>query len=255
MKSIIFVIPLMLISCASRPPIPSVPSHRTPEPTARVYKPTGEWVIKDVTDLNVLKNKLGATVYKQGPSYIVNMNGGIIDGIKQPGTGNQDENQTPLLRAKIPLIIKNGFIKNNKDAATFYAADSGVENITWLTVGEDGVSTAEGAKNFRVINCEFINNKKGDKSIQLNEADGARVERNMVYAGITGARIGKIDYSSTRDKAICSDNTFIGVDTAFNIAKVQLTVERNNSYRNVRIPYKVTKGASVKNADGKVENY
>lgn len=255
MKFIVFFIPILFVSCATRPPIPPTPSHRTPKSSAKVYKPTKEWVIKEVSDLDVLKNKIGATIYKQGPSYVVNMNGGVIDGSKQPGAGNQDENQAPLLRAKIPLIIKNGFIINNKDAATFYEPNSGVENLTWLTVGEDGVSTAEGAKNFRVINCEFINNRKGDKSIQLNEADGARIERNMIYAGITGVRIGKIAYSETANKAICSNNTFIGVDTAFNIAKVQLTVERPNTYKNVRIPFKITNGSSVKNADGKVETY
>ena len=77
----------------------------------------------------------------------------------------------------------------------------------------------------------------------------------MVYSGITGIRVGKIDYSETKNKAYCGSNTFIGVDTAYNVAKVQLYVKSKNEFKNVRIPYKVTRGASIKNPDGNVENY
>jgi hypothetical protein len=255
MRKLLLLIPFLFISCVAIAPRPSKPSHREPTKSAKLYKPTSEWIINDPSDLQPFVDKLGATVTKQGSVHIINLNGGIIDGSKQKGDGGQSENQTPLFRARIPLIVKNGFVKNNKNAATFYAPDSGVEFITWLNVGEDGVATAEGAKEFKVIGCEFINSKDGDKSIQLNEADGARIERNMIYSGITGVRVGKIDYSETKNKAYCSDNTFIGVDTAFNVAKVQLYVQSKNEFKSVRIPYKVTKGASIKNPDGSVENY
>ena len=255
MRKLLLLIPLLTISCAAIAPRPSKPSHREPTKSAKLYKPTSEWVINNPSDLQPFVDKIGATVTKQGSVHIINLNGGIIDGSKQKGDGGQSENQTPLFRARIPLVVKNGFIKNNKNAATFYAPDSGVEFITWLNVGEDGVATAEGAKEFKVIGCEFINSKDGDKSIQLNEADGARIERNMIYSGITGVRVGKIDYSETKNKAYCSDNTFIGVDTAFNVAKVQLYVQSKNEFKSVRIPYKVTKGASIKNPEGSVENY
>jgi hypothetical protein len=255
MRLTLLLIPLLSLSCAIRLPIPAKPSHREPTKAAKVYKPAGEWVISDISDLKVLTSSINATVSKQGDVCVVDMRGGIIDGSKQEGDGGQGERQTPLFRARVPLIVKNGFIKNNKNAATFYAPHSGVENLTWLNVGEDGVATAEGAKNFRVTGCEFLNSKDGDKSIQLNEADGAILERNMVYAGITGVRIGKIDYSEAKNKATCSNNTFIGVDTAFNVAKVQLTVIKSNKYTNVRIPFKVTHGATITNADGSVINY
>jgi hypothetical protein len=255
MSRLLLLLPLLLVSCAALTPLPPKPSHREPTKKAKLYKPTSEWIINNASDLETFVDKLGATVTTQGSSHIVNLNGGIIDGSKQKGDGGQSENQTPLFRARIPLIVKNGFIKNNKNAATFYAPDSGVEFITWLNVGEDGVATAEGAKDFRVIGCEFINSKDGDKSIQLNEADGARIERNMVYSGITGIRVGKIDYSETKNKAYCGNNTFVGVDTAFNVAKVQLYVQSKNNFKGVRIPYKVTRGASIKNPDSSVENY
>lgn len=246
----ILLIPLLFAACVSTS-LPPVPKHN--KPSGKTYKPKGEWQIRGEKDLEPI-TKLGAKVSKSGNVLVVDLQGLTLNGANQKGDGGQSENQAPLFRARVPLIVKNGFVKNNKNAATFYAPNSGVEKITWLNVGEDAVATYDGAKNFSVINCEFINNKKGDKSIQLNEADGALIKGNLVYGGITGARIGKVSYSSSKDLAVCENNEFIGTDTAWNVGKVKLEVKKDNKYTNVRLPFKVTNGGQIKNADGKVEN-
>lgn len=246
---------VFLVSCGSSGSLPSKPNYRQPTTAnkKKVYKPQGEWEIRSANDLTPLV-KLGASVSEKSGVLIVDLKGITIDGSKQKGDGGQNERQTPLFRARTPLVMKNGFITNNKNAATYYAPNSGVDRITWTNIGEDAVATADGAKNFSVTNCEFLNDKDGDKSIQLNEADGAVVRNNMVYGGITGARIGKYDYSSKNDSASAGGNKFIGMDTAWNVGEVELVITGKNEYTNVNKPFVATKGAKIKNADGKVYN-
>lgn len=245
---------LGVVSCVStRPNIPPKISHREPTATAKIFKPKGEWKINSLDDLNLLCNKTGATVIRKDNTYVVDLKGAVLDGSLQKGNEDQSEDQTPLFRAYIPLYVKNGFVKHNKNAAIFYKPNSGVEGLTWLTVGEDAVATYDGATNFIIKNCEFINNKNGDKTIQLNEAKGAKIENNIIYAGTTGARVGEINMSESSNKAYCSNNTFVGVDTAFNVGKVKLEVIEKNKYKSVRLPFKVTAGAKIINPDGKIE--
>lgn len=253
MKSSLLLASLFLISCAGIQKLPPVPSHRIPDSQARIHRPVGEWEIRGVRDLDSLIRNTGATVATTNGILVVDLKGAIIDGKKQDGDGGQGERQTPLFRARVPFILKNGFIKNNKNAATFYASNSGVKNMTWLNVGEDAVATADNAKNFVVQNCEFLNDKDGDKSIQLNEADGAEVHNNLVYGGITGVRVGKYDYVTKTDKANGGGNEFVGVDTAWNLGEMILDIQKQNGYEYVDLPFKTTNGGKVLNADGRVK--
>jgi hypothetical protein len=253
MKSSLLLAALFLISCAGIQKLPPVPSHRIPDSLARIHRPVGEWEIRGIGDLDSLIRNTGATVTTTNGILVVDLKGAIIDGKKQDGDGGQGERQTPLFRARVPFILKNGFIRNNKNAATFYASNSGVKNMTWLNVGEDAVATADNAKNFVVQNCEFLNDKDGDKSIQLNEADGAEVHDNLVYGGITGVRVGKYDYVTKTDKANGGGNEFVGVDTAWNLGEMILDIQKQNGYKYVDLPFKTTNGGKVLNADGKVK--
>jgi hypothetical protein len=252
MKNILLLAVFCLVSCSSNGNYDVKASHRKPVSGSKVFKPEKEWEIKSEKDLDDFVEKTGSSYSQKDGVIIVDMKGSILDGIKQKGDGGQSESQTPLFRAKVPLVLKNGFIRNNKDAATFYAPNSGVEKVTWLTVGEDAVATAPGAKNFKIENCEFINNKNGDKSIQLNEANGARIYNNLIYGGITGVRLGEAKTTESRNKAFCSKNIFVDVDTAWNIAKMSLKVEQPNEYIGVRVPFKTTGSAKIENIDGKL---
>lgn len=246
------VLPVILVSCiGTSQPLPPKPQFREPVAAqkSKIYRPKGEWTIRSEDDVRQLE-KLGAKISKKGGTLYVNLNGITLDGKNQRGDGGQGERQTPLFRAYTPLVIENGFIRNNKNAATFYKPNSAMKKVTYDDIGEDAVATADGAKNFLLQDCEFSG--AADKSIQLNEASGAKVIGNTVHGGITGARLGKYDYSSKNDKAECSRNTFIGVDTAWNVGEIQLTVTSKNKYQGVKTPFKATKGAKIKNADGNV---
>ena len=254
MRRSLLIAALFLISCAGIQKLPPVPSHRIPDSRARIHKPVGEWEIRGISDLDSLIRNTGAVASMTQGILVCDLKGAILDGKKQNGDGGQSERQTPLFRARIPFVLKNGFIQNNKNAATFYASNSGVKNMTWLNVGEDAVATADNAKNFVVQNCQFLNDKSGDKSIQLNEADGAEVHNNLVYGGITGVRIGKYDYVTRNDKAFGGGNEFVGVDTAWNLGEMILEIQKQNGYTYVDLPFKTTNGGRVINPDGRVNS-
>lgn len=211
-------------------------------PNAKVYRPIGEWNIKSEKDLIKLKN-LGAEISSIKNLLIVDLKGIILDGSKQKGDGGQNENQTPLLRARMPIIFKNGFVVNNKNALTFYAPNSGVQNIVWHDIGEDAVATYDGAYNFLVKDCQFSGAK--DKTIQLNEAKGARVYNNIIVGGITGVRLGKIAYTERTDRVLCGKNKFYNVKTAWHIAKLTMEETDENKYISVEKKYELVEGAAV----------
>jgi hypothetical protein len=251
---LLLLLPFFFVSCVSlgRPTLPEKPKHREPAKGSKTYKPVGEWEVRNLNDLKPAVAQ-GATATMKDGVITLDLKGNKIDGSKQKGDGGQSEDQTPMLRARVPLIVKGGFVENNKNALVFYAPNSGVVQMTWLNIGEDAVATHDGAKNFLVDGCEFLNSGNGDKSIQLNEADGAIVRNNLIYGGITGARIGKIDYSAKTDVAECANNTFIGTDTAWGVGKIKLRVTKKNDYRGVRLPFSTTAGATISNADGDVK--
>lgn len=245
---------LFIISCASTQVSTSPPNFKKPSDKASVYYPKNNWTIRDQSDLAPLLDKLkGSKLYTQDGVSIVDLNGGVIDGNKQSGSGGQDENQEPLFRAEMSLALKNGFVRNNKNAATFNAPYSGVKNITFTNIGEDAVATSKKATNFLVDNCEFINKKGGDKSIQLNQAKGAQITDNLIYGGITGVRVHESSWTSSKDEAYCGGNLFVGVDTAWNVSKGKLIVTKKNSYNYVRLPFKVSNRGQIVDPDGSVK--
>jgi hypothetical protein len=252
MKLFSFIILLFLTSCTTTSPLPK-PEHRTPSKSAKVYKPN-TWNINSKDSLDAAVQQLNGKVYIQGDVLVFDMKGGIIDGSKQKGDGSQNENQEPLFRANVPFVLRNGFIRNNKNAATFAESNSGIDSVTFLNVGEDAVATSRGARNFQVTNCEFLNDRNGDKSVQLNQAAGAVIADNMIFGGITGVRVHESSWSNKDTIAYCEGNTFIGTDTAWNVSKGILQIKGKNEYKHVRIPFKTSKGGSIKNPDGKVVN-
>jgi Pectate lyase len=220
----------------------SAPSHRKPKSGAVVYAPKGAWTIRDDSVVKLVK---GSTITRTGGALVWDLKGAILDGKNQKGNCDQNENNEPLFRASTPLILKNGFIRNAKNAATFSKKDSGVERMTWLNICEDAVATNKGAENFRVIGSEFMNVKQLDKSIQLNEAKGALVKGNLVYGGATCMRIGASDVTSVSDTAHVSGNRFVGCRDAIHASKITV-FESSNKFENVKEQRVTANGAKFK---------
>lgn len=242
---------MFLVGCVSTsPPKVDIPNYRKPSSKASTLKLKNDTIISSESKLKELAAKLPkSTISKKEGVFVWDLKGGVLDGKNQKGDGSQNEDQEPLFRARISLVVKNGFVKNNKNAAVFYYPNSGIEKLTFTNIGEDAVATAEGAKNFVVKNCEFINDREGDKSIQLNEGRGAVVEDNLVVSGITGVRVFESSFTPSSATAEAGGNTFVGTDTAFNVAKGTLIIGKQNKYDKVKTPFKTAYGGKIKNAD------
>lgn len=221
-------------------------TYRKPASNAAVYYVKNNFTLKTESDLKKAVSSLKGSKYSYNSKtkvYTWDLRGGILDGKNQRGNGGQDENQEPLFRAQMSLILKNGFIRNNKNAALFFKPRSGVDRITWLNVGEDAVATMRGATDFTAKNCEAINSSKGDKSFQFNEGDGLVVENNLIVGGITGMRIGTSGINTPSDMAYVNGNRFYNVDTAHNVESITVKELGPSSYNNVRLQWKLSKGA------------
>lgn len=219
---------------------------RKPTSTASVFLVKNNFTLRTESDLKKATSSLKGSKYSYNSKtkvYTWDLRGGILDGKNQRGDGGQNEDQEPLFRAQMSLILKNGFVRNNKNAALFFKPNSGVDKITWLNVGEDAVATMRGAINFTARNCEAINSSKGDKSFQFNEGEGLIVENNYISGGITGMRIGTSGINTPSDTAYVDNNRFYNVDTAHNVESITVKELGPSIYDKVRLQWKMSKGA------------
>ena len=218
----------------------AAPSYRKPKSNAKVYYCKNKFTIKSEKDI---PDNIGKV---SGSNPLVwDLQGAILDGSKQSGDGGQGEKQEPLFRSYVSLVVKNGFVRNNKNAMMFYKKNSGINKITFTNIGEDAVGTSKGAYNFSVKNSEFINKGSGDKSIQLNEAKGAEIKGNLVYSGRTCVRIGDNHTTVVSDIVEISNNRFVSCDTALHASKITV-YEDSNKFEGVRLKFKSAAGAKFK---------
>lgn len=227
---------------------PPIPAHRIPESKANTLYLKNGTIFNNCSDVAKLAENLpGSNVSQNKTVCTWDLGGGILNGSKQKGDGGQSENQEPLFRARTSLILQNGFVLNNKNAAVFYSPNSGVKNVTWLNVGEDAVATAKGAYNFLIENCEFINKRGGDKSIQANDSKDLKMFNNLVYGGITCARVGSKSFGNKpSDIAQAGGNRFVGCDTAYNISSITLKIVQKDKYQHVNKTEVLGSGAKIK---------
>lgn len=223
---------------------PGKPSFRKPSSNAKTcYIERSFYQIKNEADLRKLSTKIpGSTL--SGKS--LDLRGAILDGKKLKGDGGQNENQDPLLRIELAgVTIKNGFCQNVKDGMRADAPDVSFIKLTFLDVGEDGVSCGKEGVGTKVIDCEFDNSKHStaDKSIQLNNGKNALVDGCTIYGGITAIRMGDT-WNSNSDIGVIKNTKFVRVDTAINLAKIKVKLS-NNTFSGVKTQVKHSHGSSV----------
>lgn len=222
---------------------------RKPTSNAAVFYVKNKFNLNSESELRNAAKKLKGSTYSYNNSkkiYVWDLKGGILDGRDQRGDGGQSETQEPLARVKMKLIIKNGFIRNNKDGIGFFNQDSGVEKITWLNVGEDAVATHKGAFNFSAIDCEAMNSSKGDKSFQFNESKGLIVRGNTIRGDIAKRNENwRHPHHKPFDRSYVSTNKFINIDTAHNLSSITVEELGPSTYQNVRLKYKHGAGSKV----------
>lgn len=239
---------LLATAACSTGGVPNVttPKHREPKSDAKRYLAKNGWDIKSKSDIPDI-----GKVSESGGVIIWDLQGAILDGKNQKGKLDDNESNEPMFRARVPLIVKNGFATNVKNAMSFFAKDSGVERMTFTQCGEDCVGTAKGrlssvrAYGFIIRDSEFIGRLGADKLAQANEAKDARIEGNLFYSNITAIRIGDSDTTEVSDMAVVKGNRFLGNDTGINASRITVK-ESENKYESVNTPWKASNGAVKK---------
>jgi hypothetical protein len=230
---------ILLGGCSDELPYVEAPTYEKPKSGAKRHYAKNGWDIRSEKDI---PPGIGTVTKKHGV-IVWDLDGAILDGSKQKGDGSQNEGQEPLFRARVPFALVDGFVQHNKNAATFYAPNSALLYVTFTDIGEDAVATSKGAYDFELRGNVFINDRAGDKSIQLNEARGALVAVNMVFSGRTCMRIGDSGTTSVSDEAVVNSNRFLGCDTAIHASKITVLEKTKNYFENVRLPRKDVEGA------------
>lgn len=170
------------------------------------------------------------------------LQGAVLDGQHQRGGGGQAENQEPLFSIRFPgLIIRNGFIRNQKESIRVIAATAVFENLTFTDIGEDAISTFGIVEYVRVHNCEFIN-PGGDKCLQWNSGLEITVSDCVFTGCITGIRWGS--RAGGPMTGLSHNNKFIKVQRAHNCSGPEtLVMSKGDSYKDVNGKFVTTDGA------------
>jgi Pectate lyase len=196
----------------------------------------GQPEVRDEDAVRSLAARLPASrVLSDGGRVVWDLGGGIIDGRKCKRHKSKQDERNAGLDVLVPnLTLRNGFVRELWGGIIFRAGGGRVENVTWLNVGEDAVSTKiDRAPGLRVVRCTFYN-ERGDKSVQLNDARNARVTECTFYGGITAIRWQ--DHRTKARKVDCYSraNEFIDVETAHNVGGKMTTLhvdEASETYR------------------------
>lgn len=177
----------------------------------------------------------------------VDLHGKCISGLNLDRSGNRDSEKAAGIRINnMSFNLVNGWIDNIPGGIKVLSPYCKFENLIFTGPGEDFLSTVGlDAIGIKIVKCEFWNDKKGDKSIQLNQAKDAVLNGVKIVGGITGIRIQKDSYETPDVTARMRWMNFIGCQTGLNVAG-QATVRMIESrFQSVGQKWVTGKGSRV----------
>jgi len=217
--------------------------HAVPgDPTAFTITLRGHPEWKNMKDVRA---DLGPRVGISGKT--VDLRGGRISGkfLKHPRRSQDESSLAVRIRIK-GFTLKNGLVDDIPGGLLVQVPNVTLQNLTFTTAGEDFVSNEKDrSEGLKVLGCRFFNNKKGDKSIQANDARGLVITGNLISGGTTAIRIQKKNAKKQGGRAIIEANRFMGMDTAINAAGKVTVALRNNVFQKVSSEIKID-GSQVK---------
>jgi len=216
------------------------PARETPPPFTIMLRGHPTW-----NRMEAVRADLGPDVLISGRT--VDLRGARISGKKlQHPRRSQDEKSIGVRIGIKGFTLTNGIVDDIPGGLIVHAPHVTFQNLTFSAAGEDFVSNMrDSSEGFRVLGCRFFNSKKGDKSIQANDARGLIIAGNLICSGTTGIRIQKKNAKKQGGHAIVESNRFHEVNTAINAAGRITLVLRNNIYDAVSTELK-TDGGGVK---------
>lgn len=239
----LLILTLALSSCATGGGGPSSGVKPPPiNPPATIYL-TGEPQWKTMADV---KKAVGSKATVTGTK--VDLGGNALSGknIKHP-SNSQDEKSIPLRVSINGFYMRNGIVRDIPGGIVVSGRDTMFEKLTFVEIGEDALTSRElKASGMHVEDCKFYNDGGGDKSLQMNEVDGAHVRGNYITGGQTGMRLGESSRKGTMSMVLV-DNKFEKVPTAINADGDTRIRTRGNTFMEVLKDW--VKGSRVRVTD------
>ena len=205
--------------------IPEAPQSK------RIFLTKNTLIWKSPEDIKKFFGDKGVTVLDK----VVNLNGMVFSGAKLPRSQNrQDENALGIKVMFLGLVLKNGWVEDIPGGISVREKYSNFTNLTFTKIGEDAISTVgERALGISIQRCSFYN-FGGDKAIQLNQADYAKIEDCKIFGGITGIRLQKDSYKTEKPVAWLINTEFIECETGMNAAGKIVVKTQNLKFSKVR---------------------
>lgn len=219
---ILLLLPLTALLAACQTSLPPKTKPPQPDLPSKVVLNPGKATWSSLADVrDAIQGAKGVVL----TGSTLDLGGAALDGSKLKRYDDiQDERNTPL-RINIPnFSIMNGYVRDIPGGIVVKAADFTVKNATWLSVGEDAVSSIKDqSPRMTIKDCKFFG--ATDKTIQANSAKDLTIEGCQIFDGITGVRIGTSESKSGSDatKSI-KNNTFKNVRTAYNVSRAHVKV-------------------------------
>ena len=237
---ILLFLPFLMVSCSTSGGGPSQGKKPPVFEGPKTIYLSGTPVWKTMADV---RKSLGSAVTISGTK--VNLNGNRLSGKKIKHPKDKDDEKSIPLRIYIDgFQLTDGIIDDIPGGIVITAKNTKWKNLTFTTRGEDYISTIKDkAPGITIENCKFYNGG-GDKSIQLNDANGALIKKSYVTGGITAARIQESSSKNKSVKARVESTTFDSVPTALNVDGYTTLELKGNTYKNVG--QKIVKGSHVK---------
>lgn len=195
-----------------RPALPAAP--KPPSDTPRIYLSDDDlnW-----SSVDRIREALHGRANING--YTIDLGGKVLDGSRLTKPKDpQDEGATGIRLKLNGVKLVNGWVSGIPGGIKVFGKQCTFSRLIFINIGEDALSTVgQDAINVTIRSCEFWNDRKGDKSIQLNQALGAVISNVKVVGGITALRIQKASYGTSQVVVMIDGIEFIGCATGMNI--------------------------------------
>ena len=217
------------------PKLPKAPEP--PDSATRIHLKTTSLQWRSMSDVVLALRALDGRVSISGKT--VNLKGCVLSGVGLPRPSDDQNENAPGINISIPgFVMTNGWVDDLPGGIIVKSGYCSFEKLRFINIGEDAISTTgETARGIRLSQCEFWNDKSGDKSVQLNQALDGSMSGCKIVGGITGIRVQKDSYRTPNVIFKIRDCEFIGCETGINAAGNARVDVFGSKFKDVRETY------------------
>jgi hypothetical protein len=199
-----------------QPALPSPP--KIPDSAPRIYLRDGDLDWSNIEAVRRALNGKGQIKSALHGNYVLDLGGAVLDGSKITHPKNsQSEDALGIRISMSGFSIHNGWVEDIPGGIIVDALSCYFQKLKFLKPGEDFLSTGKKGKGIFILECEFWNDRGGDKSIQLNQALMAYLRNILIVGGITGLRVQKASYNTPQVTVMANGMRFVGCECGINV--------------------------------------